>query len=164
MNWYKIFYWLTVSDNVKMTFAIAAFVSGLFFVGMTMGAFGIFDNSVYEKWSSFTKRMYKLFMVSFLITGTLWVFTPSKTDCLLIIAGGSVGNFISTDSSAQAIPSDITRFLHLQLQSQIAGAGNDMKRQLNMQSPKEKLMDKVVDMTKEQIIELMKTDTTISVK
>lgn len=163
MNWYKIFYWLTVADNVKTVFLVLAVACGIFTIIATIGAYGAFENP-YKEWESFSKRVYKVMVIIFLLSGLLWTFTPSKTDCLLIIAGGSVGNFITSDSSSRAIPADITKFLHLKLQDQILSSSDDIKRQLNMQSPKEKLMDKVKDLTKEQLIDYLKNDSTITVK
>ena len=160
MNWYKIFYWLTVADNVKAVFLTLTIVCGIFTMLCTIGAYGAFENA-YRNWESFSKRIYKIIAIIFLLSGLLWTFTPSKTDCLLIIAGGSVGNFITSDSSSQKIPADITKFLHLKLQDQILNSSDDIKRQLDMQTPKEKLMDKVKDLTKEQLIEYLKNDSTL---
>lgn len=164
MNWYKIFYWLTVSDSVKIVFATVTIISLIFTLIGTIVAFGWLDNDPYEEWKKFPKVLYKVFFIMTIVFGLSWVFTPSKTDCLLIIAGGSVGNFIASDSSSQAIPTDITKFLHMGLQKQIQELGEDAKRDLGMQTPKEKFMDKIGNLTKDEIINLMKTDTTLQLK
>jgi hypothetical protein len=91
----------------------------------------------------------------------LYLFTPSKGDTLLIIAGGAVGNFVTSDSSSKAIPSDITNFIHMKLKAEMINVDDDIKRQLDVQSPKEKFMDKVKDLSKEQLIEYLQKDTTL---
>lgn len=72
-------------------------------------------------------------------------------------------NFITSDSSAKAIPSDITEFLHLSLREQVKeiqeGVESDVKKQLGVQTEKEKFVDKLKDMTKEEIINYLQTDT-----
>jgi hypothetical protein len=163
-NWYKIFYWLTVADNFKdffivwiVLFMIISVVSTILWI-VGRSSEDLMDTKVganAAKWMKWSIPFCILFW-------TLFLMTPSKSDTLLIIAGGAVGNFVTSDSSSRAIPSEITQFLHMKLQGEIAGASNDIKAQLGVQSPKEKLMDKVKSMTKEQLIEYLQSDTTIA--
>ncbi len=162
INWYKIFYWLTVADSVKIVFATVTVISLVFTVVLTIGAlFGeSFELNAYEDWKRFTRRFYRVISVVTLVFGLAWVFTPDKTDCMLIIAGGAIGNFVTTDSASKAIPADIAQFLHLGIQRQIANLGEDARKQLGIQTPREKFLDKAKELTKEQILEMIKTDTT----
>jgi len=164
MNYYKIFYWLTVSDNVKLIFAIVAIVGLVFTIILTIGVFMSGTNDVpneYSEWQPITKRIYRASAILTFVFGLAWTLTPSKIDCLLIIAGGATGNFLTSDSSAKAIPSDITNFLHLNIQQQIAGLNSDAKKALGMQTQKEKLIDKVKDLSKEELIQFLSKDTTL---
>lgn len=183
MDWYSIFYWLTVADKVKQFFdttsTLFTVLSVVFFIaliGFTWAkAFQISENKTRNNEEDTTnptlrglefakKRVQSLFysfLALSLITWAGYVAVPSKTDCLIIIAGGSVGNFITTDSSSTQIPKDVTRFLHLSLQKEISSLDADARRELGMQTPKEQLLDKVKDLTKEQLINYLQTDTTI---
>lgn len=67
---------------------------------------------------------------------------------------------MTTDSSAKEIPSDITKFLHMSLKNEINDLNSDTKKELGVQTPKEKLLDNIKNLSKEQIIEYIKTDTT----
>ncbi len=68
------------------------------------------------------------------------------------------------DSSAKQLPADITRFLHLSLQKEVSELGEEAKKELGLQSPKEKLIEKVKTMTKEELVEYLQSDSTFSVK
>lgn len=86
---------------------------------------------------------------------------------MLIVAGGAVGNFITTDTSSRAIPADITKFLHLSLNKEIDDlqkeVKTDIRKELGVQSEKDKFIEKVEKLSKEQLIEFLKNDTTISI-
>ena len=138
MNWYSIFYWLTVANNVNnfiTTFAILATI-GLgvcIFVRICLSFEGENVN-VNTRLPKAFKRWYVTFTILTVLFWALFAFIPTKKDCLLIIAGGSVGNFITTDSSAKALPSDITKFLHQSLQSEIKDLSSDTKKELGVQN------------------------------
>ena len=91
-----------------------------------------------------------------------YVLVPTKKDCLLIIAGGAVGNFITSDSSSKALPADITEYLHLSLRDEIKSLRTDVKKDLGMQSKKENLIDKVKnigdDALKKELLEYINGD------
>lgn len=182
MNWYHIFYWLTVSDSVKHFTDVASNIftvaSVLTFIAYLIGVIGvsysISDNnskSIEEdntdpdirSWGRFKTISMKTFYVMLplaIITWSLYVLVPSKKDCLLIITGGAVGNFITSDSSAKALPSDLTKYLHLSLNKEINDLGSDTREELGLSTPKEKLNNKLKDLTKDQIIEFFKNDST----
>lgn len=181
MNYYWVFYGISVSDGIKRVFDVSSNIF-TFFTVISLIAFilviGISADSTTkgedrvsaDNWRKFIGRTFWLSMVICIITWLGYMATPSKKDCLLIVAGGAVGNFITTDSSAKSIPSDITNFLHVSLQEQIkevsSGAKEeviaDAKKQLDIQTPKDKMIEKVKAMTKEEIINYLQSDTTIS--
>lgn len=182
-NWYSIFYWLTVADGAKSFLDYASniftFFSIIAFAGYIITSFGraavVSANSLeseeedktnsdlrsWELAKKFSTRLFYPMLILSILTWTAYVMVPTKKDCLLIIAGGAVGNFMSTDSSAKQLPSDVTKFLHMSLQNEIKELGVEARKEFGMQTPNEKLIDKVQSLTKEQIIQYLKTDTTI---
>lgn len=169
MNWYKIFYWLTVADNAKTFFvvfivvftAVTAISTVSYFI--FSGADGGQDKS--DKDNQRMSRKWIWYSTPFTILfWALYIFTPSKTDSLIIITGGVIGNFLTTDSSSAKIPADLTRYLHLSFQKEISDLDPETKKQLGLSTPKENFTDKLKDMTKEQIIDYLKTDTTLTIK
>ena len=187
---YSVFYWLTRADSVKQFFdtssniftvlAVIAFIG--YIVCSIAKAIQASENNIKDdaeektdadvrSWETsrkfFSKFAYT--MLPFAIVFWLgYVFTPTKKECLLIVAGGAVGNFITSDSSARALPADITKFLHLSINKEIedlsAETKEDIKGELGIKSPKDKLIDNIKDLSKEQILEYFKKDTTIKLK
>jgi lipoprotein signal peptidase len=187
---YSVFYWLTRADSVKQFFdtssniftvlAVLAFI-GYIFCSLAKSV-QVSENNIKDdagektdadvrSWETsrkfFSKFAYT--MLPFAIIFWLgYVFTPTKKECLLIVAGGAVGNFIASDSSARALPSDITKFLHLSINKEIEDLSTetkeDIKGELGIKTPKDKLIESVKDLTKEQIIEYLKKDSTLSIK
>ncbi len=184
MNWYSIFYWLTVADGVKRFldtasdiftfFAILTFV--ILVITMIGKAIQTSSNDVKndeeEKkdsalrgWNlarSFSAKLFYPFLILAIITWLGYVMVPSKKDCLLIVAGGAVGNFITSDTSARQLPADVTKFLHMSLKKEISELNDDARRELGVQTPKERLIDKAKQMTKEELISYLQSDTTIA--
>lgn len=162
--WYKIFYLLSVADNLITVLWWFAILSTLMFVVWSILNLCSIDstsdikNTLNTKYKKFWYYTICIFMM---LSWIGLVLVPSKKDCLMIIAGGSVGNFITSDSSATAIPSDITKFLHLSLQNEINSLGEETKAELGLLSPKEKMLNDFKDLTKEQIIRLLQSDTSL---
>lgn len=184
MNYYSVFYWLIVSDSVKKCFDVFSDMFTIFTVlslvalvitivgkSVTVSNQKLTDvekentNPDLRAWETARKLSSRIFypmLVLCIITWFGYVLTPTKKDCLLIIAGGAVGNFITSDSSAKQLPSDVTKFLHMSLQEQMKDLSSDVKRELGVQSPKEKLIDKVKAMSKDELINYIQSDSTIS--
>ena len=180
MNYYSVFYWLTVADGVKQVFDVFSNVFTWFTV-ISLIAYAIMigvsiqykvdnDDAGYKDsmlWRKMVSRFYWISQIICIITWLGYVFTPTKKDCMLIVAGGAVGNFITTDTSSRAIPADITKFLHLSLNKEIDDlqkeVKTDIRKELGVQSEKDKFIEKVEKLSKEQLIEFLKNDTTISI-
>lgn len=131
-NWYSIFYWLTIADNVKHTLDIFSnwfMVFTIFFTIAYIIAFIVSqDNSITkdkdDQVSCFMwrKSFGRLSCWSFIIMTILWIswaVVPSKKDALIIIAGGAVGNFVTRDSSAKNIPSEVMLLLRTKIKEEI---------------------------------------------
>ena len=199
MNYYSVFYWLTVADGVKKAFdafsnifTTLTIISLVAYVVVVIASIGSASDLAIAKdknknggnqsnvdinqdtynsvliWRKFIGRTFWMSFIFCMITWFGYVMTPTKKDCLLIVAGGTVGNFITNDTSAKAIPADITKFLHMSLKEQIeklnADTKQDIKKELGVQTPQEKLIDKVKSMSKDEIINYLKSDTTLKVK
>lgn len=159
MNYTKLFYWLTVADNAKsmfvvfiIIFTLAALISTvLFFVSLTDDDLGNeekrYFNEMCRKWMWWSFPFLILFWSCF-------IFTPSKRDALLIVAGGQTMNFLTTDSTSRKIPHELSDFVVTELKNM----AKDAKVELGVLNEKDKILDEAKKMTTEQLLEKMKTD------
>lgn len=156
MNWYEIFYWVTVADGVKGFFDVFSdiFTTLLVVCAIVLIIFTLYRNSETSEGSDdrvsanfWITNFRKLFVWSLIFTTITWagfVFSPTKKDALVIIAGGAVGNFVMSDSSAKQIPAELTLLIREKLRSEI----QDLKTGISL--------DTLKDKTKEELIELLK--------
>jgi len=176
MNWYSLFYWMTVADGVKSVFDVASniltffLILGTIFYAIMIGVSADKDNYVKDDsgkkildpsvlhWKRFSAWFFWLSLTFTLITWIGYVATPTKKDCLLIVAGGSTMEFMTTDSSAKQIPHDVMNFLSTELKNMAAEAKVD----LGIENQKEKVLESVKTMTAEELIKAMKSDTTVA--
>lgn len=130
MDFYSLFYWITVADGVKQT--LDAFSN--WFLAFTIG-FGIayviafccslsdYDDQDDLVSAKFWRKYFgRIFFWSFTIMTILWIswaFVPSKKDALIIVAGGAVGNFVTQDSTARGIPADVMKLLSTKIKEEI---------------------------------------------
>lgn len=161
MNWYSIFYWITVADGVKQFFDVSSniftvlSVISIFAFAISIG--GVSSSQVHKeasyvdpdlpKWQTFKRMVSRaaiVFTILALVTWAGYVFTPSKKDALIIVAGGAVGSFITQDSSAKQIPSEVMLLLRSKIKSEI----NEINNPFNI--------DTLKDKSKEELIELLK--------
>jgi hypothetical protein len=84
----------------------------------------------------------------------LYIFTPSKKDALLIVAGGQTLNFLTTDSSSKKIPHELSSFLLTEIKNMAESAEVD----LNIASQKNKILQEAKNMTASELMEKMKAD------
>lgn len=165
MNWYRVFWYFTVADNLKLVCGWLAIVAIAFFIVFVVvrlmnasdAGDRFFDMSRAAKITLFTSLFLGVFNLF------AWALLPSKTDALVIICGGAVGNFVTRDSSAAQIPGDLTKYLHRYMQREISELDLDTKKQLGLDTPKDKLIDQAKNLTKEQLLELIRNDQSIKV-
>lgn len=163
MNWYSIFYWISVADKVSK---ILSSIAILTFILLIICAIGWFvstnavsenaksgnenDQSVYYNEWVVWLRSWRLASVLCLficvITSLMWAGLPSKRDALTIVAGGAVGTFITTDSSAKQIPAEAMNLLRTKIRSEI----------MELNNPIEVLSDTLQEKSKEELIEILK--------
>lgn len=160
MNWYKVFYWVSVADGMKEFFDIMSSV----LLGFSIVSFIIFwivffsyrsssdgseptdpvERKEYRYWVTTVRRTFLWCLTLMVITWTLYVAIPSKKDAVMIIAGGAVGNFITSDSSAKQIPAELTLLVREKLKSEVESIrAGDME-------------DTLMEKTKEELVELLK--------
>jgi uridylate kinase len=89
---------------------------------------------------------------------SLYIFTPSKKDALLIVAGGQTLNFLTTDSTAKQIPHELSNFVVTELKNMAKDAAVD----LNISSQKDKILEKAKNMTAAELMSEMKKDSTFA--
>lgn len=139
--WYKIFYWLTVADGVKSFFDTASNIFTTFavlsFIAWVICSIG-YANMVQENRSKTEEEdktdpgirgwvklriIFRNFMYPMIVLACLtwlgYVLMPTKRDALVIIAGGAVGNFITSDSSAKVLPAEVMTLLRDKVRAEI---------------------------------------------
>ena len=153
MNWYKLFYWLTVADNAKTMFIVFTVLFTLISVVSTVlyfinGGTGDDDEQkMARKWMWWSYPFMILFW-------SLFIFTPDRKDALLIIAGGGTMEFLTTDSTAKQIPHELSNFVITELRNM----GAEAQIELGVKSQKDKILDEAKQMTSEQLLQKMKVD------
>lgn len=162
MDYSKLFYWLTVADNAKDFFLVfiiiftgISLISTVWFIidrngdNMKTGPDSAAERAKKWMWWSYP------FMILF---WSLHIFTPSKKDALLIVAGGQTMNFLTTDSTAKQIPHELSNFVVTELKNMAAEARVD----LNIKDQKEKILEEAKNMSAKELVEKMKVDTTFA--
>jgi hypothetical protein len=178
MNWYQVFYWMSVADSVSTILGHVAVWMCVFGVACTIGYF-LSSNALAEHaqrggpenqstsynewlpWHRAWKRGFTITWVTAVICLISWAFIPSKKQMIVIIAGGAIGNFVTTDSSSRAIPGELTRYVRNYLKNEADDLDVKTKEELGLATPKESFLNKAKNMTKEQVIEYLKNDTTV---
>jgi Na+/H+ antiporter NhaC len=169
MNWYQLFYLMTMADRLQTFFdALSSWATFFVIVGLawliltTIGYSArrsatsapspdkLIEDDELEGWRN--ARKYGLiwlytWLPICIISWFLYIATPSKKDALLIVAGGAVGTFITSDSSAKELPSDITNFLR----AKIIAETKELSLEEVLPS-----QDTLKDLSKEQLIKLIK--------
>ena len=157
MNYTSLFYWLTVADNSKSLFSWA---TGLSVVGVIVSIiFWILSAAEDDPLMGKTSRRWlATFLTSILVFSLLNVFTPTRKDSLLIVAGGETMNFLTTDSSTRKLPAELTNFVVSELHSMASEA----KVNIDINTQKEKILQEAKSMKPSDLIDKMKSDTSFA--
>lgn len=155
MSYTKVFYWLVVADNAKTLFGWFGIFSLIVAIAWSIS---IADEDIRKGFKDNPSQIPKfsrwIWSLAILFIG-LWVFTPSKKDALLIVAGGNTLDFLSTDSSAKKLPSELTSFVLTELKAM----AKDAEVELGVQNQKDKILDEAKKLTTDELLDKMKTDT-----
>lgn len=165
MNWYSIFYWLTVADNARGFFWFFAIVFSLIaIIGII-----VYWVQKYEEEIDAARQARKWFWWAFPFMMFFWfaiIFTPAKRDALLIIAGGGTMEFLSNDSTAKQIPHEMVNFVQAELKAMAIDAKVEfLEAKDNYDSRKvrktieDRVMNEAKTMNTTQLINRMNSDT-----
>lgn len=182
MDFYKLFYFLTLGDRLSSFIWLVALLLSIVWLILFLAsvlldeeeAFEYITNKkgndrfkedeqgnlvptakssggviLYKGKSSFRllSGWKKIIMPLTIFLWLLYLGIPSKKDAVLIIGGGYVGNFISQDSSAKQLPSDIVYFIRSNLQKYAEEAQVEIRGFTNTKT----LADSLKEMSKEEI-------------
>jgi hypothetical protein len=154
IDYSALFYWLVVADNAKTLFLTVSIFFGIVAIISTICY--LFNNEANEEEAQKMSRKWMWWSYPILIFFTmLCVFTPSKKDALLIVAGGQTLNFLANDKSAKQIPAELSNFVLTEIKNLAAEASVD----LNIADQKDKLLEKAKKMSAEELMIEMKKDT-----
>ena len=157
MDYSKLFYWLTVADSARDFFITMASMFTVIVVIATIANLvtaGEGDDEGREISRKWIWRGYPFFLVFWL----LLIFTPSKKDALLIVAGGQTLNFLTNDESAKKIPPKVMNYVLVELENM----SKEAKISLNIKNDKQKLIDEAKTLSGEELLELIKTNSNYS--
>lgn len=157
MNYTELFYWLTVADNARVMFKVGLIIFSIIaFIATVANILFRADN---EEDSAIQARKWMWWSYPFMfLFWSLFIFTPSKKDALLIVAGGQTMNFLTTDSTAKQIPHELSNFVVTELKNMAAEAQVD----LNIKDQKQKILEQAKEMSAKELMEKMKVDSTFA--
>lgn len=145
---------MTVADQAKIFFVLVAAVTsiiGIVSFLISLGAFETYPKpdtmAKGRKWVFFSWPIMILFWM-------LWIFTPTKKDALLIVAGGGAMNYLAQDSTARQLPHELIEFTKVNLQNM----AQEAKVSLGIQTQKDRILEEAKQMTTDQLLEKMKVD------
>lgn len=159
MNWYFIFYLIAMINNFSNTFLTLWIIAAV--VLTVTSIVWIFNEESIEsdgrkighEIRDKTKMIMKIALPVFVVFISLYLFTPNRNSMLLIVSGGSVGEFIRADTNAQKIPSEIFEYLRGELKIQFDNKKiQDLKEDLSFYS-KEQLIEELSNHKKKEFLE-----------
>ncbi len=164
MDYTKLFYWLTVADNAKTFFGWGAFIFTVIFIIATIcnGAMVASETEGESEYNSIGRKLARKWQFTSIwfmfLFWSLIIFTPSKRDALLIVAGGQTLNFLTTDETAKQIPHELSNFVLTELKNM----ASDAKIDLNIKDQKQKILDEAKKMSAEELLNKIQVDTTFA--
>ena len=157
MDYVKLFYWLVVADNARLLFQWGAGIFTAFAIISTI--INIFSRAKQSNEIANGARSWRKWSIPFaFLFWSMLIFTPSKRDSLLIVAGGGTLNYLTTDSTAKQLPKELSGFILTELKSMAKSSAVD----LGVKTTKEKVIEKAKGMSAEEIIKEMKSDSTFA--
>ena len=157
MSWYTLFYLFTVLDKLAIAFQWGAGIFTIATIFLTIVYFINKDRLTNHNktdglhWLSVIKWPHRLSIFFCIIFWLLIVFTPTRKDMIIIIAGGAVGEFVTKDSSAQKLPADITRFLRGEILKATAELSDEAKQSIGIETE----ADRIKKLSKEELEKLV---------
>lgn len=179
MNWYTLFYWVSVADSVKHFFdwwsdfftwftVLSLILYAIMVVckALQVGSEDLVEgkeheNSAYRALDLVGRKSFVIFrlcLIFALITWALFVLIPTKKDFLIILAGGAVGTYIAGDSSIKALPHEATELLREGIKSEIRHIRADTVVSNTVDSATsvtKQVKDSLLALPKEKLVELV---------
>lgn len=161
MDYRVLFYWLSIADNARsffltftIIFTIMVLISTIcyFVFAYTESHGGQTDEDkvaqrLARKWMWYSYPFFILFW-------GLFVFTPTRKDALLIVAGGSTLNYLTQDSTARQLPKDLMSFVSTELKQMASEA----KVSLELNKTKEQIIEEAKKLSSDELLEKMRID------
>lgn len=155
MDYTKLFYWLVVADNAKDMFVTFLVIFTTIACGSIIACIVTGGNAGDQKLS----RQWLWWSLPFCVFfWFLYVFTPSKKDALLIVAGGQTLNFLTTDESSRQIPKELSGFILSELKNMAA----ETQVELGLKDQKERIIEEAKSMTTEELLNRMNEDSSFA--
>lgn len=158
MSWYTLFYLFTILDKLSIAFAWGAGLCTAGFIIMSIVYFvnkdrlgSSYKNEEGKHWLGVIKWPLRTAITLGIIFWLLIILTPTRKDMIIIIAGGAVGEFVTSDSSAQKLPADITRFLRGEILKATAELSDEAKQSIGIETE----ADKIKKLSKEELEKLV---------
>lgn len=175
MNWYQIFYLVSLGDglidffdtlsNWMTFFAIVSFIFYLVMWIVSVASYvddnGITDDIEYaakakgfRRLRRFSGFMFWGFLLLTIISWLAYVAIPTKKESLLIIAGGGAMQYLTTDSVGKQLPKEAMTFVVTELRQ----LSKEAKVELGIASEKDKILEQVKSMSADEVLAKMKVD------
>lgn len=158
MNFYWLFYFLSIVENLTITFAIVwGFSLAIWVVFTAIWMYNKGERATYndgdgryykqhDLWVKLSTKFIRVFLPLFIVFCTLFIFTPSRNGILLIVAGGAIGEFITSDENTKEIPAELAEWFRAEISSEMRELKNaPIKRQVKKMT-KEQLQRKVLEL------------------
>lgn len=113
-SWYTTFWLFSVLDRLSFMLGLFIGISILFSIAsICVRNTGYAEDETIAT-AKFWSRVFPPLTVLFIV---LQVLLPTKHDAMLIVAGGSIGEFVTHNEDAKAIPAEATKWLRAELRS-----------------------------------------------
>ena len=168
MNWYIIFYIMSIADSLgtfSIWIAVLATITLIICSILKMPAELMNDGSpvredqrIFEKDNEQGRRnLNKIWRLAIIFTVVFWflyIAIPDRKDMILIVAGGTVGEFVANDENAQKLPSEVFQYLRkevLEATTELDGElSKEIRKELGMKT-KEQILKELNSLSEEEL-------------
>lgn len=113
MNWERLFYWLTIADDIHAVLLIITTLLGTGLLALCLLAISSYMS---DRQHFKILRKYTLLSTTlFVIIGIATLLTPDDDDLMLMISGTAVGTVFDTTFVYEDLPDEVADLLRLQL-------------------------------------------------
>lgn len=116
MNYYTLFYLIGVLDKLaEVLLALVTIFGFLTVIMIIVKLIAWSENDIKPAVLKAIKRYFKLSIIGFAVFLIFYTVTPSKKDVLLIVAGGSIAEFVENNETAKELPNDVIEYFKREL-------------------------------------------------